>query len=280
MSANASIADYRLSTHFSFLRGGFMAVVREMSETSYYHITVRGVGQMPIFEDDVDRLFYLKLLRKISAEERTRIIAWALMGNHVHLVIDMMRDEMPTRLMRRLDTTYAMYFQRKTDHVGHVFQGDFWSGPIVTDEQLLATVDYVHRNPERARISSREEYRWSSYREYVGESWITDTRTVLELFGSVGAFVAYRGTSDCVVRHIRRVSIDDAQALQLALEAVGVQTADELRASGELGLKEACVSLREAGISERQTSRVLGVGRKLVHRLLNERTRGSDPLVR
>lgn len=246
-----------------------MAKVREMSETSYYHIAVRGVGQMPIFEDDEDRLFYLRLLAKLRTEERVRIIAWTLMGNHVHLVVDMTRDEMPTRLMRRLDTTYAMYFQKKTEHVGHVFQRDFWSGPITTDEQLIATVDYVHRNPERARISSKEDYRWSSYREYVGSPWLTDTSTVLELFGDVGEFAAYRGSADNVVRCIGRVVVEDDQALRIALDATGTKTAGELRSLGGSALREACKALRSVGVSERQSARALGIGRRAVHRLLN-----------
>ena len=241
-----------------------MAKVREMSETSYYHITVRGVGQMPIFEDDEDRLFYLRLLAKLRTEERVRIIAWTLMGNHVHLVVDMTRDEMPTRLMRRLDTTYAMYFQKKTEHVGHVFQRDFWSGPITTDEQLIATVDYVHRNPERARISSKEDYRWSSYREYCGKKGYADTSFVLDVFGGLSQFKTFHDAQHqderCLEARevpLRGLSDEDARCIaDKLLEDVAVGS---LKGADRQTRDKALAMLKARGLSVRQIQRMTGI---------------------
>ncbi|MDO5709782.1 MAG: transposase [Coriobacteriales bacterium] len=246
-----------------------MANVREMSETGFYHLVTRGVGKMVIFEDDTDRRFYLRMLKKYATEEHVRIIAWVLMSNHVHLVVDMGRDELPTRFMQRLNTTYAMYFKERTEHVGHVFQNRYWSGPINDDEQLIATVDYIHRNPERARLASKEEYRWSSYQEYLGKRWVVDTSLMLELFGSLDEFRAYQGCDEKVVRYGRRPAPDDEEVLNMAASIVGLDTSGAVRSLDEHELRRACRVLASYGVSERQLGRVFGRGRRVIHRLLS-----------
>ncbi len=246
-----------------------MANVREMSETGFYHLVTRGVGKMVIFEDDKDRRFYLRLLKKYASEEHVRIIAWVLMSNHVHLVVGMERDGLPSRFMSRLNTTYAMYFKERTEHVGHVFQSRYWSGSIGDDEQLVATVDYIHRNPERAGLASREEYHWSSYQEYLGKHWVVDTSLILEILGSLEGFRAYQGCDEIAVRCGTRPSLDDDQVLDIAAGIAGLDTSGAVRSLDESELGHVCRALASYGVSERQLARVLGRGRRVIHRLLS-----------
>ena len=61
---------------------------RSLSESGYYHVVVRSAGKVALFEDDADRRCYLRLLKEAREKTGARIIAWVLMTNHVHLVVD------------------------------------------------------------------------------------------------------------------------------------------------------------------------------------------------
>ena len=156
---------------------------RKASRSGIYHVTMRGNAKGIIFECDEHRYHYLDILRQCRDEQGFRILAWCLMENHVHLVLDMNNANLSESL-HWIGTTYASYFNRCENRVGHVFQCPFGSKPIEYEGQLVNTIRYVHLNPQRAGICAVGEYRWSSYSEYAGmgigkcrqESWVSDWR--------------------------------------------------------------------------------------------------------
>lgn len=246
-----------------------MTVRREVSPAGYYHITSRGVGGMALFEDDDDRRFYLRLLKKYRNECSLKVLAWVLMDNHTHLILDTGEEGLPTEFMRKLNTTYAMYFNDRTQHVGHVFQGDYHSIPICTDSQLMATIDYIHRNPERARIATMDEYRWSSYQEYAGKTWVVDTSVALALFGSfsgMSQFVA-RAQDIAYDRKTRRTATD-SEAVATAMALAGVRTSGELRGLPKPQRDALVRRLGLEGFRGTQIGRVLGLGKSTVYGIL------------
>lgn len=64
-----------------------MRAARRVSESGYYHVILCGDGKRRIFEDDDDRREFLKLLSEQVVNRGVDIIAWCLMDNHVHLVV-------------------------------------------------------------------------------------------------------------------------------------------------------------------------------------------------
>jgi putative transposase len=87
--------------------------------------------------------------------------------------------------MKELNETYAMYFNRKYELTGHVFQGRYKSEIIEDRAYLLDTSRYIHLNPVAAELVMYPlEYPWSSYRYYVTQSVspFVDTSTLLEQF--------------------------------------------------------------------------------------------------
>ena len=69
---------------------------RGLSESGYYHIVVRSAGKVALFEDDADRRCYLRLLKDARDKTGAHVIAWVLMTNHVHLVVDF--GELPSSI--------------------------------------------------------------------------------------------------------------------------------------------------------------------------------------
>ena len=176
-------------------------IARQIAESGFYHVIFRGNGKQLLFEDDVDRSCFLQLLRDKASENDVAIIAWCLMSNHAHLLLDDPSQKL-SHSMHALATAYAKRYNEKTGHVGAVFQGRFASIPISNECQMLQAVRYIHENPAKAGISSVDAYPWSSYREYVGVSCIADTRRVLDMVGGREGFKHFcrDGATDCIIR--------------------------------------------------------------------------------
>ena len=241
---------------------------RIAGETGYYHAVTRTAGQIALFEDDDDRRTYLRIMRSARDETDVSIIAWVLMTDHVHLVLDSHQSiDALRRFMYLLNKTYARYFNVKTDRTGHLFQGNFWSKPISNERQLIATVYYIHQNPETAGIMPFRDYRWSSYQEYAGKHWVVDTKTVLDIFGSFEAFDAYRGSPDDVIRpaNARRT---DEEVLALALQVSSCSTSGELRTLPTGERNRVVRILHGQGIGARAISRAFGIGASTVSRIV------------
>lgn len=116
-----------------------------------HHVTVRGIEKRDIFLDNADRHEFLNRLSKVVGLKNNQLYAFALMPNHVHLLIRTLALPLPS-CMRRLLTGYAIYFNRRHKRCGHLFQNRYKS--FVVDEQtyLLELIRYIHLNPVRAGI--------------------------------------------------------------------------------------------------------------------------------
>lgn len=152
-----------------------------------YHITARGNNSESLFRDTYDRYDYLSILARLKGRLPIRIFAYALLTNHIHLVLQT-PDANVSSAMRLLHGAYAAGFNRKYKRTGHLFGGRFRSRIIDDDQYLLEATRYVHLNPVRAGLAeSPEDYPWSSYRLYVSpevqESFI-DPRPVLGLLSA------------------------------------------------------------------------------------------------
>ena len=242
---------------------------RELSESGFYHITTRSAGQIALFEDDDDRRFYLRFLRDARDESKARILAWVLMTDHVHIVADF--GDSPgsvSDFMGSIDLRYAKYFNAKTKRSGTLFQGRFWSKPVLDDAQLVATVHYVHMNPEAAGLAPMRDYRWSSYREYAGTLWVVDTRLIFGLFGSFEAFDAYAGSPKDVVCEASENLLQDEDVLAFAIELAQVETSSELRSLPAERRNEVIRLMGEQGVSARKAARAFGIGASTAARIM------------
>jgi REP element-mobilizing transposase RayT len=144
-----------------------------------YHVTFRGNERRNIFRDDDDRERFLLSLAERTKTYQIRLYLYALMPNHVHLLIE---TRMPnvSAFLGSLLTSYATYFNRRHQRAGHLTQNRYHSCLVEGDVYLLRLSRYIHLNPVFAkpwatkalniRIKHLREYHWSSYRGYVGIS--------------------------------------------------------------------------------------------------------------
>ena len=133
-----------------------------------YHVTARGNERRAIYRDDTDRRSFLEALQKTLARFHWRCLSYCLMTNHYHLLVRTLEPNL-SRGMRDLNGVYAQSFNRRHGRVGHLFQGRFKTILVEADEQLLAVIAYIVRNPVRAGMRSEpEQWPWSSHRAALG----------------------------------------------------------------------------------------------------------------
>ncbi|MCX6713935.1 MAG: transposase [Candidatus Vogelbacteria bacterium] len=183
----------------------------------YFHLVNRGNLKCAIFKDDADRarfLFYLlyfqspesfdqigrytkkflktgdfgfneKEIREIISKRLVKVIAFSLMPNHFHILVQSSVDDGVSIYMQKVLNGYTKYFNAKYQQSGHLFQGPFRAVHIKDNEQLLYTSAYIHLNPKdvQHRVLDILEYRWSSFSDFVGQNrWeqLLDPSIILE----------------------------------------------------------------------------------------------------
>ncbi len=170
-------------------------VVKIYASNSYYHIYTRGVNKQDIFKDGADMAYFLSLLKRyLSPEQQNRkkhapyksfhgqlvLSAYCLMDNHIHLLIYQAHDEtVMVQFMRRVMTSYSIYFNHKYSRVGPLFQSRYLASRISDDSYLHHISRYIHKNP-----SHWKHYAFSSLRYYLGlaaSDWIHPS-PIMELF--------------------------------------------------------------------------------------------------
>lgn len=170
-------------------------IVKIYTSDTYYHIYSRGVNKQAVFVDEADFAFFLSLLKRyLSSNPAKRkkhspyrsfagemsLLAYCLMGNHFHLLVYQHENPLAIQqLMRRVMTSYSMYFNKRHNRVGPVFQSSYLGARITDDPYLYHISRYIHKNP-----ANWFEYPFSSLRYYSGSAtsgWIK-TRPILDLF--------------------------------------------------------------------------------------------------
>ncbi len=212
------------------VRGGFFHLISRFARDER-HLDKKG-----------GRDVYLALVASAAARTDAKILAYCLMSNHVHLVIEQ-GEEPLSRFMKSVHTGFARWTHaqtKRTKSQGPVF-AERARGILVEKSRLLELVRYVHNNPVRAGVVKRaRDSSWSSHRAYVGiveaPAWL-ETQLVLAKFGR------------------------DRRGAAKALEAFVDEKRDEPRRpelSGLADAREAAQVRRELGTGHRLSDGILG----------------------
>jgi len=184
-------------------------------ENGFYHIYNRGVDKRTIFKDQQDYgtfLGYLKELlspptskpyfRKITVNNKAyeikdyccknchqtiSLLAYCLMPNHFHLLINQSQPRAIEDFMKSLGTRYTMYFNKRYQRSGRLFQGVYQAVLIENEPQLLHTSRYIHLNPLSNKSLLNQPSSYSDYLRLKNTSWLKPEK-VLECFKSAKAY--------------------------------------------------------------------------------------------
>ena len=162
---------------------------RLKSEESLYHIICKSITEIDLFKNSEDKTKYLLLIKKYKLIYNFKLYGYCLMDNHLHLVIDANGADI-SKVMHGINFSYAMYFNKKYERKGHLFNDRFKS-KVIDNEQYLKTLSlYVHNNPTDIvkYKDCPEKYGFSSLGVFLGKRHdsfkIVDYGFVMNLFGS------------------------------------------------------------------------------------------------
>ena len=162
-----------------------------------HHVMVRGIERGLLFRDDRDCAEFVARLAQVVHRTGLTVLAWALLPNHLHLLVRTpsvqrgrpYRPALPTA-MRQLLTGYAGAFNRRHKRVGHLVQNRYRSTLVDEESYLLELVRYIHLNPLRAGVvrslAALAQYPWSGHSAILGQverPWQA-TAEVLGCFGA------------------------------------------------------------------------------------------------
>lgn len=133
---------------------------------AFYHITSRGNERKEIFRKDSDREKLLSYFETATERYKAVIHVYCLMSNHYHLLLETPLGNL-SQIMRHINGAYTIYFNKKYQRSGHLFQGRYKAIVVDKDEYAVELSRYIHLNPVRAGIvNDLGGYRWSSHKHY------------------------------------------------------------------------------------------------------------------
>ena len=142
---------------------------RLQGEGLIYHITSRGDDRKRVFVSDYDFHKFLEYLIEAKDKYEFYVYAYCLMPNHYHLLLETTQPNL-SRIMQQVNTAYTIYYNKKRDRCGHLFQGRYKSILVDAGIYFNELTRYIHLNPVKAKIvDSPDQYRWSSYNLYAND---------------------------------------------------------------------------------------------------------------
>lgn len=194
----------------------------QFANGEFFHIYNRGVDKRIIFQDSSDYLRFLRSVKEFNDNNHTysystlssprkittidsdplvRVVAYCLMPNHFHLLLEQLCDNGITNFLHRLGTGYTNYFNLKNKRIGRLFQGSYRAIRVDSTDYLLHLSRYIHLNPldlvfpdwklshklDQSSVQGLlDMYPWSSYHSYMNpentEGALVSSSTVLSCF--------------------------------------------------------------------------------------------------
>lgn len=257
--------------------------------TSTYHIIIRGNNKQKIFLCDNDREKLINLIKNTKEEYKYKLYLFVLMSNHVHIVIYDQNDNI-SKIMHKLCSSYAKYFNNKYDRVGHLFQDRYKSISVNDEKYLFNLISYIHNNPCKAQVSSLENYKWSSYKDYIGngEINITDTEFILSLFDedkekALNQFIIYNKKVNN--REYLKIELEvkdkltDKEAITYIKEFIHVENLSEILSFNTVIRNKYIYKISQIeGIEIGQIARIFGISKRTVMRIVEKKKKNIEPV--
>lgn len=246
---------------------------RVKSRTGIYHVMLRGINKQTIFEDEEDKYKFLETLKTFEGFDSYKFFAYCFMNNHVHILIQEVKDEISTAI-KRISSSYVFWYNKKYERCGHLFQERFKSEVIESEGYFLTVLRYIHQNPIKAGIVEKiEDYNWTSYGEYISKGSIVNVDLALDLLSSnreeaVRLFTKYHKeeNSDKCLDYENFIKLTDDK-LKEDINRLGIINIKELQSIDKNSRNQILRKLKNIeGASIRQLSRITGISKSVIER--------------
>ncbi len=144
---------------------------RNSVKSNFFHVMIQGINKEDILKNDDDKKYFIHIINRLKNLCKVKFIAYCIMDNHVHLLFEVDDIYELIKFMHRLNTKYAIYYNKKYNRVGHVFRDRYRSEGIFSEQQFYNCINYIYNNPVKAGIcKNASTYKYSNYfenKEYI-----------------------------------------------------------------------------------------------------------------
>ena len=120
----------------------------------FHHVVNRGVAQTDIYLCRADKEMFLKVLCKACSLYKANVHDYCIMDNHYHIIVETTGENL-SLLMRHINSNYAIYFNKRYQRSGHLWQGRYKSWYILNDAYLYTLFRYIEHNPIKAKMTEQ-----------------------------------------------------------------------------------------------------------------------------
>ena len=219
---------------------------RNFIKTEHFHIITQGIDKSYIFDNAEDIKYYIKIMYESAENNNIKIVAYCIMNNHAHILLNAKHVENLSKYMHNINTKYGKYYNKKYDRVGYVFRNRYKAEGIYSIEHLHNCINYIFNNPVKAGICDKpKDYPYSNYKPII----------------------------DVVNENYKFIDIDDdkneEEIIKEYLKENNLKK-DELL-NNDYELRQAIITLkRDKGISLRCISKILNLNREIVRKIYNK----------
>lgn len=238
---------------------------RKLSKSGFYHIVFRGINHQNIFEEEQDFEYMLEIFKKLKQEMQFEIHAYCLMTNHVHILLKESQTGDISTILKRLLTKYVMKFNKKYQRSGALIGSRYKSKVVEIDEYFIPLIVYIHQNPLRAGIVKKlENYRYSSYCEYIGKRKFVDVQLSLEMLGKKEWIKAHQQMVENKFQVEGRKKLSEEEIRQKILKDTDNIEPQRIGTLERTERDRILQKLKNSGLSIREIERVTGISRGIV----------------
>lgn len=235
---------------------------------------MQGVNKEYIFETDEMKEKYRFLLKQNIKQSTVKLLSYCIMSNHAHMLMHVKDIQEMSKIMQKINTSFARFYNGRKNRVGFVFRDRFYTQQILSRQQLYNCLVYIHNNPVKAGIVKEpKDYKYSSYSEWINKEEIIDESAAMLVYGeekkNIGEFKRMHFNNeildiDDIIENI------DYNEIITKYEENEKNTIEEIIKTEKL-LKDIVLELRKnSNLSIRQISNILKVNRPKITKIVKE----------
>ncbi len=184
---------------YSFISRKTMSRI-QFQNNKYYHVYNRGIEKRDIFMDYQDFVRFIRSMREFNVVQPigslyekdykkttetkspigdlvsssavssplVNLISYSLIPNHYHFMIEQLEDKGISKFMHKLNLGYSMYFNKRYNRSGSLFEGPFKIKEVNSYSHFLKLLVYVNCNYEVHKLGKSKDWIWSSYLDSIG----------------------------------------------------------------------------------------------------------------
>lgn len=230
---------------------------RNIYNGNLYHVMTQGINKEDIFYNDTLKKIYIKLIFENAKKENVHIVAYCIMKNHAHLLLNITDVKNMSKFMKIVNMKFAMLYNEMEKRVGVVFRNRYESELIYDESYFYNCVNYIHNNPVKAKIvKEAKEYKFSSANNYSLEKALQNikirkniTESDMDDFIDVDKEEIIKEKIEkvikefCLGNNIQEISLEDRRMVKTLVHIIKEKTkAKNIVIAEKLGLSKSTIA--------------------------------------